>query len=109
MKKLHNHTNFVVTKANCTLAIIQNKFFVKKRQGPESTSSQATKRADIKIWPRNFCDLILLGIKNFKNCYLIANHSAYVVAQQSYVISLYSIFKKTRHKYSVQSCDLNIV
>ena len=64
----------------------------KKRQGPESTSSQATKRADIKIWPRNFCDL---GNKEFKHCYLTVNHNAYVVTQQSYVISFNSKFKDT--------------
>ena len=71
----------------------KNNFFVKKRQGPKSTSSRATKRANIKIWPRNFCDLVLLGNKEFKHCYSTANHNAYVT-QQSYVISLNSKFKK---------------
>ena len=41
------------TTAICYTYQIQKKL-LEKRQGSESTSSQATKRADIKIWPRIF-------------------------------------------------------
>ena len=52
--------------------------------------------------------LVLLGIKEYKHCYLTADHNAYVVTQQGYVISLNSRFKKTHHRYSVQSCKLDM-
>ena len=58
---------------------------------------------------KKFIDLVLLGTKEYKHCYLTANHIAHVVAQQSYVISLNLTFKKTHHRYSVQSCKLDIV
>ena len=35
----------------------------KKGKAQKVQVPKQLKRADIKIWPRNFCDLVLLGIK----------------------------------------------